>query len=50
METKTYKYKRVLTRAELRQKYNLSEEEDKYLLDVFEKIEHELFRFLSYHV
>ena len=47
---KTYQYKRALTREELIKKYNLSEDDQVYLLDIFEKIELELFRFLSYHV
>ena len=44
------KYGKVLSREELIEKYNLSEEEQVYLLDFFEEIENEVFRFLSAHV
>ena len=47
---KAIKYRRCLTREELIQKYNLSKDDQVYLLPVFEKIELELFKFLSTHV
>ena len=47
---KSFQYKRSLTREELIKKYNLTEDDQVYLLDIFEKIELELFRFLSFHV
>ena len=47
---KVGQYKRALTRDELIKKYKLSEDDKEYLLPVFEKIELELFRFLSFHI
>ena len=44
------KYGSVLSREELIEKYNLSEDDQVYLLDIFEDIEKEIFRFLSYHL
>ncbi|NLZ38750.1 MAG: hypothetical protein GX893_03995 [Firmicutes bacterium] len=44
------KYGSVLSREELIEKYNLSEDEQVYLLDIFMEIEKEIFRFLSYHL
>ena len=43
-------YPKVLSREELIEKYNLSEDDQIYLLDTFEKIEKEIFNFLSYHL
>ncbi|WP_193708409.1 hypothetical protein [Alkalibaculum sporogenes] len=40
----------VRTREELIEAYNLSEEDQVYLLDVFEKIEQEVFKMLSSHL
>ncbi|KPU42551.1 hypothetical protein OXPF_43360 [Oxobacter pfennigii] len=44
------KYGSVLSREELIEKYNLSEDDQVYLLDIFVDIEKEIFRFLSYHL
>ncbi|KPU45017.1 hypothetical protein OXPF_14950 [Oxobacter pfennigii] len=44
------KYGSVLSREELIEKYNLSEDDQVYLLDIFMDIEKEIFRFLSYHL
>lgn len=43
-------YGSVLTREELIEKYNLSEDDQVYLLDTFVEIEQEIFRFLSAHL
>lgn len=40
----------VLSREELIKKYNLSADDQVYLLDTFEKIEKAVFNFLSYHL
>ncbi|NLZ92514.1 MAG: hypothetical protein GX922_00640 [Firmicutes bacterium] len=44
------KYGSVLSREELIEKYNLSENDQVYLLDIFMDIEKEVFRFLSAHL
>ena len=44
------KYGSVLTREELIEKYNLTEDDQAYLLDTFMDIEKEIFRFLSFHL
>ena len=43
-------YGPVLSREELIEKYSLSEDDQVYLLDTFEKIEKAVFDFLSYHL
>ena len=43
-------YGSVLTREELIEKYNLSKDDQVYLLDTFMDIEKEIFRFLSFHL
>ena len=40
----------MLTREELIEKYSLSEDDKVYLLDTFEKIEKEVYNFLTYHL
>ncbi|NLN07914.1 MAG: hypothetical protein GX167_09885 [Firmicutes bacterium] len=44
------KYGSVLSREELIEKYNLSADDQVYLLEIFEDIEKEIFRFLSAHL
>ena len=44
------KYGSVLTKEELIEKYNLSADDQVYLLDIFMDIEKEIFRFLSFHL
>ncbi|HHX75118.1 MAG TPA: hypothetical protein GX699_09475 [Firmicutes bacterium] len=44
------KYGSVLSREELIEKYNLSADDQVYLLYIFEDIEKEIFRFLSAHL
>ena len=44
------KYGIILSRDELSEKYGLSEDDQVYLLDHFEKIETILFQFLSFHM
>lgn len=44
------KFKPVLTREELIERYNLSEDDQVYLLDLFEEIEQTVYRHLSYHL
>ena len=44
------KYGKVLSREELIEKYHLSEDDQVYLLDIFVKIEDEIYKFLSAHV
>ena len=43
-------YKPVLTREELIERYNMSEEDQVYLLDIFEDIEKAVYRHLSFHL
>lgn len=43
-------FKPVLTREELIERYNMSEEDQVYLLDIFEDIEKAVYRHLSYHL
>lgn len=40
----------VLTREELIERYGMSEEDQVYLLDIFEEIEKAVYRHLSYHL
>ena len=42
-------FKPVLTREELIERYNMSEEDQVYLLDIFEDIEKAVYRHLSFH-
>lgn len=44
------KFGSVLSREELIEKYNLSADDQVYLLDIFKDIEKEIFRFLSAHL
>lgn len=44
------KYGKVMTKEELIEKYQLSEDDQVYLLDIFMEIEREVFRFLSFHL
>ncbi len=43
------KKKIVRTREELIEAYDLSEDDQVYLLDIFEKIEREVFKMVSIH-
>ncbi len=43
-------FKPVLTRDELIERYNMSEEDRVYLLDIFEDIEKAVYRHLSFHL
>ena len=43
-------FKPVLTREELIERYNMSEEDQVYLLDIFEDIEKAVYRHLSFHL
>ena len=43
-------FKPVLTREELIERYNMSEEDHVYLLDIFEDIEKAVYRHLSFHL
>ncbi|MFZ7132497.1 MAG: hypothetical protein ACOWWR_09100 [Eubacteriales bacterium] len=43
-------FKPVLTRKELIERYNMSEEDQVYLLDIFEDIEKAVYRHLSFHL
>jgi len=40
----------VLTREELIERYDMSEEDQIYLLDLFEEVEKAVYRHLSYHL
>ncbi|MCR3922011.1 MAG: hypothetical protein NUK65_05770 [Firmicutes bacterium] len=44
------KYGNVLTKEELIEKYNLSEDDQVYLLDVFMDIEKAIFKYMSAHL
>ncbi|QSX08139.1 hypothetical protein J0B03_10090 [Alkalibacter rhizosphaerae] len=43
-------FKPVLTREELIERYNLSEDDQVYLLDLFVEVEQAVYRHLSYHL
>ena len=43
-------FKPVLTREELIERYHMSEEDQVYLLDIFEDVEKAVYRHLSYHL
>jgi hypothetical protein len=43
-------FKPVLSREELIERYSMSEEDQVYLLDLFEEVEKAVYRHLSYHL
>ena len=43
-------FKPVLSRDELIERYNLTEDDQVYLLDIFEDIEKAVYRHLSFHL